>query len=108
MNSKRKGNSGELEILHLLEQYGIPCQRNDQRYKGGVDNPDIGAEIGGAPIHIEVKRCEALSIYAAMEQAAHDANGHALPVVCHRRNNEPWLIVARLEDVLTALGYLPF
>lgn len=101
MNSKRKGNGGEREVLRLLEEHGIACHRNEQRYIGGVDNPDISAVIAGMPVHVEVKRCESLSLYTAMEQAVHDANGHALPVVFHRRNNRPWLIVARLEDVLS-------
>ncbi len=34
MNSKRKGNAGELELLHLLEGYGLTVRRNDQRYTG--------------------------------------------------------------------------
>ena len=39
-----------------------------------------------------------------MEQAERDANGHAIPVVAHRRNRKPWLVVLRLEDVLQAVG----
>lgn len=104
MNSKRKGNQAELELLHLLEAYGIEAARNDQRYTGGVDNPDIAAKIGPVALHVEVKRQERLSLPAALRQAKRDANGHALPVVIHRSNRQPWLITVELETLLTALG----
>ena len=45
MNSKRKGNGGERELLSILQAVGVAV-RNDQRYTGGVDNPDIGAAQG--------------------------------------------------------------
>ena len=105
MNSKRKGNSGELEILHLLEQYGIDCQRNDQRYISGFQNPDIEARVRGHPVHVEVKRTEKLSLYDAMTQAVSDANGKALPIVCHRRNRKPWVVIIRLSDLLEIMGF---
>lgn len=100
MNAKRKGNSAERELLHLLEAHGIPAHRNDQRFIGGVDRPDIAAEVCGLPLHIEVKRQERLRLSEAVAQAVRDANGRALPVVVHRSNRQPWLLTVRLEDVL--------
>ena len=58
---------------------------------------------GGAAFHVECKRAERFNAYAAMEQAQHDANGHAVPVVMHRRNRKPWLVVMRLKDFLALL-----
>lgn len=89
MNSKRKGNQAERELLHLLQAYGIEAARNDQRYTGGVDNPDIAAKIGPVALHVEVKRQERLALPAALRQAKRDANGHALPIVVHRSNRQP-------------------
>lgn len=100
MNVKKKGNAGERELLHLLEAHGIPAHRNLQQFVGGVDNPDIAATVCGLPVHLEVKRQERLRLSEAVEQAVHDANNHALPVVVHRSNRQPWLVTARLEDVL--------
>lgn len=102
MNSKRKGNAGERELLSLLAGHGCAV-RNDQRYVGGVDNPDISLVAGGTAFHVECKRTEKFNAYAAMEQAQHDANGHAVPVVMHRRNRKPWLVVMRLKDFLALL-----
>lgn len=100
MNVKKKGNAGERELLHLLEAHGIPAHRNLQQFVGGVDNPDIGATVCGLPLHIEVKRQERLRMSQAVAQAVRDANAHALPIVAHRSNRQPWLVTARLEDVL--------
>lgn len=99
-SSKRKGDSGEREFLHLLEAKGIAAHRNDQKWVGGLDNPDISVDIRGTPIHVEVKRREHFSLYPAMEQAVHDANGHALPCVAYRANRKPWVVILRLEDLL--------
>ena len=103
MNSKKKGSAGERELLHLLEAHGIPAHRNLQQFVGGVDNPDIGAEVCGLPLHIAVKRQERLRLSAAVNQAVRDANGHALPIVTHRSNRQPWLVTARLADLLQLL-----
>lgn len=103
MNSKRKGSAAERELLHLLEAHGIAAHRNLQQFVGGVDNPDIAAEVCGIPLHVEVKRQERLRLSAAVAQAVRDANAHALPIVAHRSNRQPWLVTVRLEDVLQLL-----
>ena len=87
----------------MLEAHGIPAHRNLQQFVGGVDNPDIAATVCGLPVHLEVKRQERLRLSEAVAQAVHDANNHALPVVVHRSNRQPWLVTARLEDVLRLL-----
>lgn len=102
MNSKRKGTKGERELSDYLTAAGYPAHRNDQRYIGGHDNPDIEA-AGLEHLHIECKRVEHLNITEAMHQSEHDAAGR-VPVVIHRRNREPWLITMRLSDYLTGAG----
>lgn len=97
MNSKAKGSAGERELCAILAEAGA-AHRNDQRYVGGVDNPDISFQIGGSCFHVECKRTEKFNAYAAMEQAERDANGHAMPLVAHRRNRRPWLVVLKLND----------
>lgn len=99
MNSKRKGNAGERELCALLAAEGIAV-RNDQRYVGGKDNPDISLEMGGRRFHVECKRAERFNAYEAMEQAMNDANGHRIPVVMHRRNRKQWLVVMNLDNFI--------
>ena len=105
MNSKKKGDAGERELLHLLEDRGIECRRNQQGllagFCGGKGNPDIWARIGGRELHVECKRTERLSLYAAIQQAQRDAEGTAaIPVVAHRMNRRPWVVVLSLDDFL--------
>ena len=94
MNSKRKGSAGERELAGILCAYGYDAHRNDQRFVSGLENPDVA--LSG--VHIEVKRCEALRLYDAVEQAARDANGKAVPVVMHRKNHAPWLVIMPLDS----------
>lgn len=101
MNSKRKGSGGERELAELLQAHGYDAHRNDQRYIGGLNNPDVGGLPG---YHIEVKRTERFNLYEAMQQAQHDADGKAVPIVCHRRNRHPWVVVMTLEDFLNLEG----
>ncbi len=104
MNSKKKGNAGELEMLRILEERGVPCQRNEQGllagFRGGFLNPDVGFTLGGRAYHGEVKRAERLNVYAAMDQAIGDSGGQAIPIVLHRRNRRGWLAVLTLDDFL--------
>ena len=105
MNSKRKGNQAERELLRILQEHGVEAHRNDQRYIGGVDNPDIAVRMGPVSVHVECKRVERLQLATAIRQAHRDANGHALPVVVHRRSREPWIVSMELTDLLEVLGY---
>ena len=98
MNSKRKGGAGERELCDILTAAGFPAHRNDQRFIGGIDNPDIDAE-GLERFHAEVKRVERLNISAAFAQASRDCAGR-VPIVMHRRNREPWLVTMKLDDWL--------
>ena len=98
MNSKRKGSEGERELLHILLEHGLDAHRNDQRYIGGKNNPDISAQYKGRPLHIEVKRTERLCLSKAVNQAVYDADGKAFPLVIHRTNRQPWLVTFRLCD----------
>ena len=103
MNVKRKGTTGENELADILRRNGIRAYRNDQIFKGGQANPDVYAEIGTLPIHIEVKRVERLNVPEAMNQAIKDkADGH-MPVLCHRRNREKWLVTVPLEELINHL-----
>ena len=98
MNSKAKGSAGERELAAILTAEGFDARRNDQRYTGGVGNPDVTAE-GLEQYHIETKRTERLRLGEAMQQAIHDADGK-IPLVMHRRSRQPWLVTMRLSDWL--------
>lgn len=92
-----KGARGERELAAVLTAAGFPATRGRQHH-GGADAPDVRCDhLPG--LHLESKRCERLSVYAALAQAAEDA-GDRVPVVCHRRNGREWVAILRLEDLL--------
>jgi len=103
MNSKRKGNGGERELLSILREYDEDAKRNDQTFVGGKDNPDISFSLNGINYHVECKRTERLKLHEAIQQAERDAGKEKTPLVAHRRNREEWYATMRLIDLLKAL-----
>ena len=101
--SKTKGAVGERELAgELTRLFGVEAHRGRQ-YHGGPGTPDVVADLPG--IHIECKRAEWMSLYAALDQAAADA-GDAVPLVCHRKNARPWVVIAKLDDLPRLAGLL--
>jgi Holliday junction resolvase len=99
-HSRDKGKRGELEAAKLLQSYGFSAKRG-QQHAGGADSQDVKHDMEG--FHIEVKRTETLSLYEAMGQAMDDTASTGkgeIPLVLHRRNNKPWLVVMLAEDFL--------
>ena len=94
MNSRNKGKRGELEVAHLLKEYGYDARRG-QQYAGANGDPDV---VGLPGIHIEVKRVEKLNIDEALEQAIRDKRENEIPVVMHRKNKTPWKITMLFDD----------
>lgn len=94
-SSQRKGRAGELELVSLLNEKGIPAEPGKAASYGST--PDITGVPG---IHAEVKRVEKLNISTAMAQAIRDSEKFqdGVPVVFHRRNREEWLCTMRLDD----------
>lgn len=95
--SQRKGRSGELELVRVLNDNGIPARPGDPVSYGST--PDI---VGVPGIHTEVKRVERLNIYEAVAQAVRDSKkfGDGLPAVFHRKNRREWLVTMPLTDWL--------
>lgn len=99
INSRKKGSRGELELVHHLIDRGFDARRG-QQFKGTPDSPDIVSDmLTKAGIHIECKRVEAGNLYNWLNQAKADA-GSYVPVVMHRRSDEPWVAILDLDDFL--------
>jgi Holliday junction resolvase len=95
--SRNKGKSGERELARELQRVlGVAARRGVQ-YAGGTDSPDVVTDIGN--IHIECKRTECFRLYEALEQSIRDAGESKVPVVMHRPNHRPWVVVLRLDDL---------
>ena len=95
--SRDKGKRGEREAAQALNDLlGCNARRGIQ-FCGGEDSPDVKHELDG--VHFEVKRAERLDLWSALSQAIEDAGPDQAPVVMHRPNRKPWLLVLRLEDL---------
>lgn len=105
--SKRKGKIGERELANKLTWLLDSTAHRGQQFQGSSESPDVMIpELPG--IHLECKRCESLSIYTAMDQAGRDKDAGQIPVVAHRRNDKPWLLIINLDDLpkLATMVYL--
>lgn len=96
INSRNKGACGERELAEAFRKIFGCSARRGQQFSGSPDSPDVVTEIDG--IHIECKRTEHLSLYAAIRQAVRDC-GEKVPVVCHRSNRNEWVAIVRLRDL---------
>lgn len=95
LNSKRKGKVGELEAAKAIQEaFGLPARRGVQ-YAGTPDSPDVVVDL---PFHLEVKRCERLRLRKAVAQAEEESGDQQIPIVLHRWNGGPWLMILKLED----------
>lgn len=100
MNSRNKGKRGELEWARVCREHGYDCRRTAQ-YCG---NTGEASDVVGLPgIHIEVKRAEKTLLYDWLGQAMHDAGAEnekvrSIPIVAHRRNNQPWVVIMDADD----------
>lgn len=99
VNSRAKGQRGEREIVDFWKQLGwsdahrTPAS-GGMKWKGDVQG------VGAAPykLHIEVKRNEALNIWAALKQAEKDAPADSIRTVHFRRNGTEWYVALPLTD----------
>jgi hypothetical protein len=96
MNSRAKGCRGERDAAKAWAEATGSEARRGQQFAGGTESPDVVSSVQG--VHLEVKRVERGNPYQWMEQAVRDAQSN-VPVVLHRRNSQPWLLVVRLTDV---------
>jgi len=101
INSRAKGAAGEREFAAVLRAAGWPTARRGQQ-RSGLDQADV--IDGPREVHWEVKRVEALSVWAAAAQAARDAGPGEVPVVAMRRNGGDWLAVVPLTFLLQVLA----
>lgn len=95
---REKGKRGERECAAELNRVlgGDTNARRGVQFQGGNDSPDVRLDL---PLHVEVKRCEALNLYAALEQAREDAPEGMPAIVCHRRNGRKWVAILEIDSL---------
>ena len=101
--SRDKGKRGEREVVKLFNDHGYAARRG-QQFKGTPDSPDVVHDLPW-PLHVEVKYVERFSLYDALEQADADTDDKT-PIVLHRRNEKPWVVVLEAEHFLAMMDYI--
>jgi Holliday junction resolvase len=93
--SKEKGKRGEREAAKALGEIGIEARRA-QQFCGVAGDADLITSV--EDLHMEVKRVERLNLYGAIEQADGDRKASQIPVVLHRKNGKPFVVIHYLKD----------
>ena len=103
INAKKKGNAGEHQFAHWLEENGIKAFRNSMS-GGSIWKGDIANNLD---LTIEVKTVGKLNIQEAWKQVKSDSNiAHNTPVLAIHYNgmaDKSWLMVIHSEDFLEML-----
>jgi hypothetical protein len=100
--SRSKGKRGEREAAaELGALLGVDARRGVQ-YQGGPESPDV--VLKGVPIHVEAKRTERLSLWAAVEQSRQDADPGHVPIVWHKSNRRESVVIVETSQ-LVALAH---
>lgn len=102
-NGKQKGKRGELELSKIFREHGYNARRSVQ-YNGKAENAKCDV-VGVDGFHIECKRVERINVSKAMEQALRDKEGDDIPIVCHRKSKENWLVTMQLDDFFKILKH---
>ncbi|MFY9488860.1 MAG: hypothetical protein WAP35_09235 [Solirubrobacterales bacterium] len=99
LDSRNKGAGAEREVVALLRDRGYQARRtSDGRVQRGL------GDVAGLPRHhLEVKRCERVSLPAWIAQAESDADPIDVPAVIWRSSRMPWRIDLALDDYLDLL-----
>lgn len=96
--SREKGKVGERELRDKLRELFPKLAediRRGQQYSG-IEGDDV---VGVPGIHIECKRTETLRLWPSLEQSNEDADCQEVPIVCHRPNRQPWVVICYLDDL---------
>lgn len=104
--SRTKGARGELEVCKILRAAGFNVERTPN--SGGLRLPTIefsmkGDVVGLAGYHLEVKRCERLSIPAWIKQAEADCPEGDVPIVVFRASQQPWRVIQSFESFVEGI-----
>lgn len=104
--SRDKGKRGEREVVHELNERGIPCDRDweGQSRPGGQANGDLKDIPVEIPLdYAEIRFRETLSIPAWLREIEERAPEGARRALIFRRSREPWHVALPLDQYIDLL-----
>jgi Holliday junction resolvase len=107
--AKRKGGEREREWVLFLKEHGILSARRTSQFNGKEGLADVIAPGDMDLFHQEVKGCEQLNLWKALEQANRDSRKEkgATPIVAHRKNGSGWIVSMLAEDWVEWVREIP-
>ena len=100
INSRAKGKSGELEVVHILrDELGLGATRNLDQWRDG--GSDILGVDGWA---IEVKRAKTSQLQSWWDQAVRQAGDSKIPSLWYRLDRRYWRVVIPLYAITHDFG----
>ena len=98
--SRERGKRGERMLSKQFVAAGYTEARRSVQYNGRARGAE--ADVVGVPgLSIESKFVERLNIVGAYRQSCENAKGtDDIPIVCHKRDREPWLVTLSLDDFI--------
>lgn len=107
-SAKAKGRRAAQEVKELIHDFFPELQDDDIIVTpSGVTGEDLRLSPlarGFLPISIECKNCERLNLWAAIEQAADNANSF-IPVLFFKRNRSKLYACIEAEELIELLRY---
>lgn len=108
--SRRKGSTGEREIVNIAKESGFPNSRRTAQMQAGkvmLDLPDNYPDVQVVPgCHEEVKRCQRVEIVKWCQKNEADAPEGSIPVIYWRRNGDTWRATLPAADWLALMEEL--
>lgn len=102
VNSRAKGQRGELETAKLFREYGFDDARRGQQFAGGGESPDV---VGLPGYHVENKLYKRCVVYKWLDQAKRDSKGTGLiPLVTLRVDRQDPVAILPLRDFLEIIA----
>jgi hypothetical protein len=92
--SRDKGARYEREIANWFKENFDCTAHRSQQFCGAAGDADVTTSL---PIHIECKRVEALK---------EDAKDGRIPVVIHKKNNKPSVLIVELDNLTKLIAAL--
>lgn len=97
--SRRKGKTGERELVHLARDNGCPDAERDWK------TPQLDGDIGGVPgAHIEGRFRERIDIVAWSHEVEDKARNGNIPIVAYRKSREPWRASLPFADLIRLIA----
>lgn len=98
VNGRRKGKTGELEVMAILREHWPEARRNLEQH-----TDDKRDALGVNGVHFQIRRKESLRLWEALRDTAEEAAEHDLPVLVFRRNRSKWYAALELDELVALL-----